>query len=38
MKKMIGTGIFKVLVLKENPVELYPAKEATGDLTLLLFK
>jgi amino acid transporter len=34
---MIITGIFKVLVLKESPVQLYPIKEATGDLTLLLF-
>lgn len=34
---MIVTGIYKVLVLKVTPVELYPIKEATGDLTLLLF-
>jgi amino acid transporter len=34
---MIVTGIFKVLVLKENPVQLYPIPQATGDLTLLLF-
>ncbi|MCE5220525.1 MAG: APC family permease [Clostridium sp.] len=34
---MIGTGIFKVLVLKETPVPVYTIKEATGDLTLLLF-
>ena len=34
---MIVTGIFKVLVLKVTPVELYPLPEATQDLTLLLF-
>ncbi|MFW2491342.1 APC family permease [Clostridium chromiireducens] len=34
---MIITGIFKVLVLKENPVQLYTIPQATGDLTLLLF-
>lgn len=34
---MIVTGVFKVLVLKENPVPVYPIKQATGDLTLLLF-
>ncbi|OPJ63151.1 APC family permease [Clostridium chromiireducens] len=34
---MIITGIFKVLVLKENPVELYTIPQSTGDLTLLLF-
>ena len=34
---MIVTGIFKVLVLKVTPVELYPLKESTQDLTILLF-
>ena len=34
---MIVTGIFKVLVLKVTPVELYQLKESTQDLTLLLF-
>lgn len=34
---MIFTGIFKVIVLKETPVALFPLKEATQDLTLLLF-
>ncbi|OOM74587.1 hypothetical protein CLPUN_38290 [Clostridium puniceum] len=34
---MIVTGIFKVLVLKVTPVELYPLKESTQDLTTLLF-
>ncbi|AGF54640.1 MULTISPECIES: APC family permease [Clostridium] len=34
---MIITGIFKVLVLKENPMPVYPIKQATGDLTILLF-
>jgi len=34
---MIATGIFKVLVLKVTPVELYPLKESTQDLTILLF-
>ena len=34
---MIATGIFKVLVLKVTPVELYPLTEATQDLSLLLF-
>jgi len=34
---MIITGIFKVLVLKVNPVQLYTIPQATGDLTLLLF-
>jgi len=34
---MIGTGLFKVLVLKVTPVELYPIKQSTQDLTVLLF-
>lgn len=34
---MIFTGIFKVIVLKEMPVELFALKEPTQDLTLLLF-
>ena len=34
---MIATGIFKVVVLKVTPVELYPLKESTQDLTILLF-
>lgn len=34
---MIVTGVFKVLILKESPTELYPIKQATGDLSLLLF-
>jgi amino acid transporter len=34
---MIITGLFKVLVLKENPIPIYPIKQATGDLTILLF-
>ena len=34
---MIATGIFKVLVLKVTPVELYPLKESAQDLTILLF-
>ncbi|WP_026885510.1 APC family permease [Clostridium beijerinckii] len=34
---MIITGIFKVLVLKESPEQIYAVPQATGDLTLLLF-
>ena len=34
---MIATGIFKVVVLKVTPVELYPLKESAQDLTILLF-
>ncbi|HEX9026759.1 MAG TPA: APC family permease [Clostridium sp.] len=34
---MIGTGIFKVVILKITPAELYPLKESTQDLTLLIF-
>lgn len=34
---MIITGIFKVVILKEIPVQLYPLQQSTQDLTLLLF-
>lgn len=34
---MIITGIFKVVILKETPVQLYPLQQSTQDLTLLLF-
>ncbi|WP_238900239.1 APC family permease [Clostridium sp. YIM B02500] len=34
---MIITGVFKVLVLKESPEQLYVVPQAAGDLTLLLF-
>jgi len=34
---MIITGLFKVLVLKVTPVELYPLGQSTQDLTILLF-
>lgn len=34
---MIGTGIFKVVVLKITPVELYTLNDSTHDLTVLLF-